>query len=260
MADLQRVDGPRPPLGGHGGRAVTLMLVAILLAVLKPWGGAAPTEPARPRGTPSPEPTAPPAQTAEPAPLDFRAFGANEPRPRWELWPAGYLVSFGFAMRIADEPVAVPTPTPSGPTGTADPSASPDLYEWPGTGESPLAWPHEIQIPAASSLYLLGLNRPLGFEVEIVGLGRLADDGTAVPVDVVLAPTPWPTHFTIVGIAGARGSPILGPWPPGRYRLDVLIEPGRIARSISVVIEGGAAGAAPGVSTPESSTAAPDGT
>ena len=256
MADLQRVHGPRLPLGGHGGRAVTLVLVAILLAVLKPWGGTSPTEPARPRATPSATPTPPPAQTAQPAPLDFRAFGANEPRPRWELWPAGYLVSFGFAMRIADEPVAPPTPTPAASSGASAASASPDLYEWPGTGDSPLAWPHEIQIPAASSLYLLGLNRPLGFDVEIVRFVRLADDGTAVPVHVVLAPTPWPTHFTIVGISGVEGSPILGPWPPGRYRLDVLIEPGGVTRSISVVIEGAVAGTEPGA--PEPGTLAPN--
>jgi hypothetical protein len=71
---------------------------------------------------------------------------------------------------------------------------------------------------------------------------------------VVLAPTPWPDHFTIVGISGAKGSPILGPWPPGRYRLDVLIQPGAITRSIGVVIEGAPLETAPGAPAPPTAT------
>ena len=32
--------------------------------------------------------------------FDFLSFGTNEPPPGWEIWPAGNLASFHFAMRI----------------------------------------------------------------------------------------------------------------------------------------------------------------
>ena len=51
--------------------------------------------------------------------FDFGVFEGYEPQPAWEIWPAGYAVSFGFAMRIDPDPTrrtrATPVPLGSGP-------------------------------------------------------------------------------------------------------------------------------------------------
>ncbi len=65
-----------------------------------------------PGATATPTPT--PSSTALPRTYDFLAWGTNEPPPGWELWPAGTLSSFSFAMRIdvAPRPVIPGSPPP----------------------------------------------------------------------------------------------------------------------------------------------------
>ena len=99
MTDLRKVSGPSSRLDRHAGRIVAVIVTAVLLAILKPWGsGIGPTALAPPVASPTASPTA--APSAGPYLFDFLAFGTNEPPPGWEIWPAGNLASFQFAMRV----------------------------------------------------------------------------------------------------------------------------------------------------------------
>ena len=83
-----------------------------------------------------------------------------------------------------------------------------------------------------------------------VDLVRLDGSGGGAPVHAVLGRSPWPDHFTIVGFAAGPGSDAMQQWPAGRYRLEVTIDPGHLARVVEVVIEAGSppASAYPGAS------------
>ena len=174
------------------------------------------------------------ARPSRPDVFDFLTFGTNEPPPGWEIWPAGNLASFHFAMRIdlsvtgGASATAVPIETPAG---------SPVL------GEVPTSWP-TIRIPVGSFLDLIGLNSPIGYTVPSATLSRL-DVGTSVPSRAVIGRSPWPDHFTIIGFAAAGGGESMQAWPAGHYRLDVAIEPGHLIRTVEVVIEGPAPSPSP---------------
>jgi hypothetical protein len=150
-------------------------------------------------------------------------FGDHELRPAWGLWPAGYMVSFGFAMNT--EPSSPPgggtSPAPSSRAGPADP-----------------VWPAAIDIPLGNHLLLIGVNTPEGYSVDTIYLTRLLADGRTADVPVVRLPSPWSSHFTVIGVDGGYGVSRTALWLPGRYRLDLLIDPGRIERSIEIRVEG----------------------
>jgi hypothetical protein len=232
MTDLRRVSGPSSRFDRQAGRIIVIAVVAIVIAIVKPWGTSV-----RPSAFPatSPRPTASPSPPAavRPPMYDFLTFGTNEPQPAWELWPAGNLASFYFAMRIDMEAKAAEAPEDSSaPTPIPIATAS----SVPGPGGVPKSWP-TIHIPVGSDLDLLGLNRPIGYDIEIAALVRLADDGTERPVEFRIGRSSWPEHFTTVGFPAAGSAEGMEPWPPGHYRLDVVIDPGRVARSVEIIID-----------------------
>jgi hypothetical protein len=240
MTELRKVSGPGSGFDRHVGRIVAVVVTAIVIAIVKPWGGpAAPAAVVPPPPPPTASPTAVPSE--RPDVFDFLTFGTNEPPPAWEIWPAGNLASFHFAMRIdlsatgAASATAVPIETPAGS---------------PALGQVPSSWP-TIRIPVGSFLDLVGLNSPIGYTVPSATLSRL-DVGTPVPTRAVIGRSPWPDHFTIIGFAATGGGASMQAWPAGHYRLDVAIEPGHLTRTVDVVIEG----ATPSPS-PSTSSAAP---
>ena len=243
MTELRKVSGPSSPLGRHVGRLIAVVVIAVLIAIVKPWGAA--TRPP-PVAAASPTPTAlptPPA-TARPRLYDFLSFGTNQPPPQWEMWPAGNLASFSFAMRIDLEPPAAPIPEASGsanptPATTPIPVGSPVGATSAGT--VPETWP-TIRIPVGSNLDLIGINSPLGFTVHIVSMRRIGADGSVTPVRAILGSSPWPEHFTIIGYGPEDGLDAIQPWPAGTYRLELDIDPGAVTRTIEIVIDGAAAG------------------
>jgi hypothetical protein len=81
-------------------------------------------------------------------------------------------------------------------------------------------------------------------------LNRYLVDGHTEDVPVVIPPSPWPSHFTVIAVDDGFGTTRMAFWPPGRYRLDLTIEPGHIERSIEVRVEGPA-------STPSTPAPAP---
>ena len=248
MDDLTRVTGPSSPLEGRSAKVIAVVVIAILIAMIKPWNDS--STPAVARATPG-VPT--PMQTlASPTPFDPLAnydhelFGIYEPAARWELWPAGYLVSFGFAMRIDSGDVGDPGGSPV--PGVSSP---PPGSEGPGTGQP--IWPATIHL-IAGGLQLVGINTPPGFTVARVAVTRLDQGGAQISLPVVNAPSRWPDHFTVIGIDDGTQQP-LESWPRGRYRLDLQFEPGTIVRSIELDVGEVVAGPAGSSDPAESSTA-----
>ena len=96
----------KPPflLDGRGARVITVVVIAVLIAVVKPWGVSLPphsavlsSEGASPVATGTPAPSLDIGDGVT-RPYDPLIFGDKELQPTWGLWPAGYLVTFGFAM------------------------------------------------------------------------------------------------------------------------------------------------------------------
>ena len=244
MSDMIRVPGPSSPLEGRSAKVIAVIVIGVLVAIIKPWGTIAP-------GPASP-PTLPTASlslvSAAPA-LAIRnynpeVFGLYEPTPNWELWPAGFLVSFGFATRIEGGAPASPQPTvaPSGSTSGVPKPAAPA-----GSAGSPVAsddqraaapvWPSTIRFSSGSHLSLLGINTPLGYAVSSVTLTRTDPGGLETNVATVRPPSPWPAHFTVVAVDAGNGRDPEESWPPGRYVFNLRFEPGDISRSIEIVID-----------------------
>lgn len=249
MSDLKPVSRPSFLLDGRGSQVLALIGLAIVIAFLKPWGSpgtptpvpsAARVPTSSPLPSPSPSPTRPPDPLdADSRPYDPLIFGDHELRAAWGLWPAGYMVSFGFAMR------AEPSSPPSGgrslaPTSLAEPA-------------SPI-WPEAIDILFGNHLLLIGVNTPNGFSVDDIHLTRYLAGGRSEDVPIVRPPSPWPSHFNVIGVDGGYGVSRTAFWIPGRYRLDLVIDPGTIERSIEIRIEGAPV---PGASGPPSPTLPP---
>jgi hypothetical protein len=239
MSDLRPVTVSSSRTDRYVGRLIVVVVVAIVIAVAKPWGSDAPPPrvAAVPVATPTPTPSLTPAPSHAPRAYDFLAWGTNEPPPGWELWPAGTLSSFSFAMRIDVGPhpvipadgsgVAIGVPSPGPSAGSSARVQAPAI---PGT------WP-KVDIPAGSSLELVGVNHPIEYRVAIAGLFSLDADGGESALHAIAAPSPWPGHFMIVGLGSNDGSAGMEPWPTGRYRLDIVISPGEVERSIEIVVE-----------------------
>jgi hypothetical protein len=271
MDDLTPVKGPPTPFEGRSAKVLGLVLIALLVAIVKPWGsGSEAVTPTLVPASASATPAAPVAvaTSATPDPwanYDHEIFGIYEPEPRWELWPAGYLVSFGYAFRIES------TPAGQSPSGVASPapgsSAAPTASTLPGasgkppdsvpsatvpppqaspTAVPPVAsgapaddgptWPATIRITDGNHLGLIGINMPLGFRVSGMGVFRTTD-GADEPLDIISPASDWPSHFTIVAIADESRSEAIERWPPGTYRLELTFEPGNISRSIVIEID-----------------------
>lgn len=234
MNDLNPVSRPSFPLEGRGGLVIGIIVVAVVLAILKPWRTeAGPNDLDRTGVAASPGISPSPTPAPTPNPLDAISrtydpliFGDRELQTDWGLWPAGYLTSFGFAMR------AEPSSQPSAPGASQPPSS-----RLPSAADGP-RWPDVINIILGNHLLLMGISTPTDRTVNSIRLTRERTDGTWEDVQVLLLPPPWPNHFTVVGIDGGLGPdrPIF--WVPGHYRLDIGIVPGQIQRSIEIDVQG----------------------
>jgi hypothetical protein len=228
-----------------------VILIAVILAILKPWSEPTP-EGAAIASTP-PTPSAEPSSDAI-ANYNPDVFGVYEPAPDWELWPAGYLVSFGFAMRV-EGGMESPPPAAAQPGPSASPTARSSARPTPvPRGADEPRWPSTITITASSHLALVGINTPLGYRVAAT-LVRLEPDGTTTPYGVLRLPSPWPTHFTVIAMDDGSATTPRESWPTGRYRLHLRIDPGPIVRDIEIVIGDREAPATPGTIAPAASGA-----
>ena len=270
MDGLTPVKGPPTPFEGRSAKVLGLVVIALLLAIIKPWGSGseavAPPVTATASATETPVAVAPSPTPIHPwANYDHEIFGIYEPEPRWELWPAGYLVSFGYAFRIESTPAsqppgdgASPAPGSSGapaasrvPSGSAAPSgpvpsatvASPQASPTPvppapsaAPDDGGPTWPATIRITDGNHLGLIGVNMPLGYRVTGMAVFRTTD-GADEALDVISPASDWPSHFTIVALADESRSEAIERWPPGTYRLELRFEPGDISRTIMIEID-----------------------
>ena len=261
MNDLTQVKGPASPLEGRSAKVIAVIVIGILVAIIKPWGTATQAPLARATAAPTavavtPRPSATPFDAF--ANYDHELFGIYEPEPRWELWPAGYLVSFGYAIRIGSVGAEASQP-PAPPAASASPSrplASPVETAKPGTEEP--NWPATITIADGNHLGLIGVNTPLGYRVASVAIVRIKADDSEQPLDVVSVESQWPSHFTVFGLAEGTEQLVIENWPAGHYRLDLTFEPGAISRSIAIVVSDPSPpvdDASPSPSTPPASPA-----
>jgi hypothetical protein len=236
MRDLKPVSRPSFLLDGRGSKVLALVVVAIVVAFIKPWGSASTPAPAPSQAvviSPAPSPTPTPTATPTPDPADAfsRAydpllFGDHELQPAWGLWPAGYLSTFGFVMHTER----------SNPPKPASGDHSPSAVS-PSDPASPI-WPDAIDIPLGNHLLLIGVDTPMGFSVDDIHLTKYLADRRSKDVPIVRPPSPWPSHFTVIGVDGGYGVSRTALWAAGRYRLELVIEPGAIQRSIEIRVEG----------------------
>lgn len=228
MAKLQPV--PRAPsiVAGREGAVAAALGIALLVAIVKPWGSG--TE----RLEPAPSPTA--APTATPAPgratsgaFDATLFGPFEPTPEWSIWQAGYFVS---VMYVARAP-RFEGPPLSGPSVPASSAPAPASSPQPGS-----EWPSSIVVGPNDHHLWLGINTPLGWTLESAVLRRIAEDGSSSSeVATRRVPSPWESHFTILAMASGDTDPTLMVWPAGRYRLELRVFPGDVRRTLEIRIE-----------------------
>lgn len=223
---MSPVPRPRFVLEGRGNRVLLVVVIILLVALVKPWGQAGTTAPVPSQATATTPSPSLPRPTTDPADsfsrtYDPLVFGDHELQPAWGLWPAGYLVSFGFAMRA--ESSSPPSGAPASSEAAADP-------------RTPI-WPAAIDIPSGNHLLLIGINTPNGYSLDRIDLVRRQTDGSVSEVAVQRLPSPWPSHFTVIAIDNGSGGPRLDFWAPGDYRLELTIDPGPIDRSIEVRVE-----------------------
>jgi len=209
-ASRSRDRGLRTAIGG--------LAILLAVAIVKPWGST--SAPQQAAVTPSPYATrARPSPTAEASrgrEYDPGLFGRRPPQPAWELWPAGYVVHFGFAGPIGvDGPVNEPV------SGSPDPR---------------LDGAATLDLGLADHLDLLGLNSPLGASITEVVLWQVPAGKPARRIELRRFPSPWPhPTFRVYGLPGS-GPDEFGEWAPGVYRLDVLTERMAQPHSIAFVL------------------------
>ncbi len=75
MSELRRVSGPPSRIDRHLGRILVILLVAVLVAVVKPWGAAHDLSQAIVAPSPSPTPSPSPPTPTGPRQYDIVQFG-----------------------------------------------------------------------------------------------------------------------------------------------------------------------------------------
>lgn len=224
MAEVRWVGPPSSGLGGRPRLLGGLLVALLVVLVVKPWGNAA--DRSTEGRLPSPLPTSEPSPAASHGfdPLhhyDPAIFGIHEPAPGWAIWPAGYLVTFGFVIEVSGTPPASAAPGSPRPSVAA---AAPDDG----------AWPSSFVIPDGNHLFLIGIDMPTGIALSTARLERTDVVGENAVVPVTRLRSPWPSHFAVLGIDDGAGG--LKVWDSGSYRLDVVFVPGSISRSVEIGI------------------------
>lgn len=227
MAELTRVPAPRRPFSGWEGRAVSLVVVGVLLAIAKPWGEDAAPRPPPP--SPSTDPSTLPI-LLEPVGLTYDPTGWG-PSPTLDGW-AILTRHSATELDFLDRADAATTPIPS--VIPADP-------------ETTIVSGPVVRLGRADELDALALAHPAGTTVDVVRLWHLPDGGPPRRVDIGEVSPPWPGRgLTMVAHRqnGMAPTHVL-PWDPGLYRLDLLVGPAGRVRSVMLAVRPGLGGGAP---------------
>lgn len=246
MSELRRVTGPPSGIDRHLGPILVIVLIAVIVAVVKPWGSAQTGSVAviPPSPGPTQNPSAAQSRPAGPREYHIVDFGVREPPPTWEIWSAGSLSSFGFAMRVDVSPSVVPLTSPA-----ATPEAAGSIAPVTAAMDIPAVWP-TIEIPPGNQLDLIALNRPLGHTIAVVGFTRDVEGGGVTALPPILGVSPWPSHFTEIGLGDGDATDGMQHWPPGTYHLELAIGPGTDTRSLEVIVDKTRPAASPSAPAP----------
>ena len=244
MAEVRWVGPPSSGLGGRPRLLGGIVVALLAVLVIKPWGTS--SDRSGDGARPSPLPTTEPSPVASHGfdPLhhyDPAIFGIHEPAPGWAIWPAGYLVTFGFVIQVSGAPPASAPPA-SAPSGSKPPGSKPPGSKPPSSPRPSIAtaapddgaWPASFVIPDGNHLFLIGINMPTGIELSAARLERtdVVGENAVVPITRLLSP--WPAHFAVLGVDDGAGG--LKVWDSGDYRLDVVFQPGSIGRTVEIGI------------------------
>jgi hypothetical protein len=169
---------------------------------------------------------------------DPAIFGSHEPASDWAIWPAGYLVTFGFVIQLSGDegpsgsPGAAPSSTAASSTTPPAPRSS-TIELGPGP-----VWPARFDVPEGNHLFLIGVDMPQGFALSSHELLRIGSGGSFTTIPSAELPSPWPSHFAVLGIRDptAFSNTRLMVWPAGDYSLKLGFEPGGFSRSILIHI------------------------
>lgn len=216
--------------------SVLVVLAVFVMLIVKPWGEGRRITAATPSAAPTPGYIAPsrgPAATprADGAlAYDPALFGRFAVTPRWELWPTVYVYKFGLSGPLD---LAGPgQPGASGQPVTPPASPPPDATQL-------------VDIGASDLLVVLGLNTPSDTRIVDARLWRFPAEGSPVRMALRELPPPWPVRtFHVYGLAfpGDPDPSVVARWPPGTYRLDLLVDPGAEIRRIGLAVRPAADG------------------
>jgi len=235
MAQLQPVPRAPSPFGGREGPLAVLVGMALLVAIVKPWGSGSEGAVRTPFGSPTQVPSKAQASDSQAPELRAELFGPFEPNQEWSIWPAGYLTSVLYVERAPRTVVrASDGPSIVGPKGSASASTRPA----PSASSPPGAeWPATIEVGPGDHLLWLGINTPRGWSLDRAVLRRTGTYGGSHVVPTRRVPTPWPDHFTAIALTSAGVEGGLAVWPAGVYSLELRVSPGSIRRILEIRIE-----------------------
>jgi hypothetical protein len=226
MAELTRVPAPRSPFDGWRGRVVSLVVIGIAVAAIKPWGAAPSADLASPH--PSTVSVAPPVVIAPIGRIyDPSAFASDTPPDAWAIVTAANSTPLDFIDR-------------AGPATSAAPD-SPD----PATASGPpIVSGPVVDLGTTDDLTAFAIVHPRDTTLETIRIWQFRDGASPRRVDVDDLPSPWPVdHVAVVArrLASMDAGRVLA-WEPGLYRLDLLVEPEDVVRSVMLTVRAGASG------------------
>lgn len=223
MASLTRVPGPSSPFEGRSGRVIAIVVLALGIAIAKPWNPPTTTVPSgSPGPSPSPRLAAPIVPDSAIRTYDGASFGPEPPAPAWEIWAGDRITRIRFVG-----------PPDGFVSATAPPGEAPGIIVEGGP---------VIELGPADAITALGINRPSDVDLAAVRLWRFRDGHEPERVPLHERPPPWRSStFRVFVLRDARlaADAVLG-WQPGLYRLDLLIDPVDRVRSLLLVVRDGA--------------------
>ena len=251
MDDLTPVKGPPTPFEGRSAKVLALVVIALLVALIKPWGSGSGRRPApggrEPRrATPVARAGESDAHSTRSRTTTTRSSGSTSRsragscgRPAISCRSA---TRSGSRARRRRRPPRHPAPSPgasasairarrprssvvgAGRRPAPSRDAGPMPTGAPADGEP--IWPATIRITDGNHLGLIGVNMPLGYRVTGIGVFRTTD-GADEPLDVITPASDWPSHFTIIALADESRSEAIERWPPGALPPRAEVRAGR---------------------------------
>jgi hypothetical protein len=215
MAGLTRVPAPGSPFDRRSAAFGGLLVVVIVALAIEPWGSTrTPAEP-----TPSPyhaRSSAAPALQTRASAAGARALRTYRPEA---FGPAP--TDAAWAIRTPQRVTRVPS------VGLEDPV---DIASGP-----------VVDLGPADDLDAIVISGPAGAGLDTIRLWRFDEAGRPERQDLARLASPWPdTAAWTVGLR-SPGAPAgrVAAWPPGLYRLDLLVAPTGDIRMVMLAVRAG---------------------